>query len=268
MLLSESGFATVDVSMQHHSRWNIIRIAAAVAVVWVPWDARAKDAADDPARKGAELLESASLIKYGFTFGIAGVAITNKGLGKHRQQDDVGITAMPYVSVSPAYVYRLMRGAGITNAYCATKAISLNAHTAQVTANAEAKRQARKSYDGGKVRFDGLKGAQLSSAIFKETGWNIAYAGRCGLTWVTVFGGFPASYDANFKDTEVHSREATARGAFGLSFTPMPYFSLLFGVSRIAVKYVDADDSSKLKFGWAYVAGVGGNVDIFGDLFK
>lgn len=235
-----------------------------------PATVRAGDDADEAAREGAKFLGSASLIKYGFTFGIAGVAITNKGLGKERKQDDIGITAMPYVAISPAYLYRLARGASITNSYCAAKAITLKAAEAQKAANAEAKAQARLSYRGGdhEADFDKLKTDDQADAVRKLTGWDVDYAGRCGWTWITVFGGFPASYNANFKDDGVRNHDTTTRGAFGLAFTPIPYFSVLLGISRIAVKYDLTDESSELRRGWAYVTGIGGNVDIFGELFK
>lgn len=186
-----------------------------------------------------DLASAAGLLRHGVTFGAAAVVVSNAGvsdrLRPHIRQQDLGVTAMPYVALLPSYWSKRR----VTALYCAAKALSLNEHEAAASARAYAK--------------------QIGNAPWQ---------GQRSSCWTTGFGfyaGFPLRYSANFEfagsSPGVRATRALPRGSFGAVWSPVRYFSLVIGLSRIAVPAPKGMTGNVLRHGWAYTIGAGAALD-------
>lgn len=115
------------------------------------------------------------------------------------------------------------------------------------------------------------KGASIgkkSEFVKHVTGWNIKQQGRCWSSAFGFYGGFPSAYEANFEtDSGPTQFKMSVRPLFsaGLAYLPIPYLSVLFGVTRSVVEITEkqsAATADRLQSNWAWSLTIGGTLDV------
>jgi hypothetical protein len=101
--------------------------------------------------------------------------------------------------------------------------------------------------------------------------WNPSQRGSCGWKKVGFWVGRPLNYSAKVRmgENEFANRNMVPKFAFGLTFTPNAYVSVLLGVTVGNAELVQGDGQTiESKTCWAGTFALGGNLDLAGTIFK
>jgi hypothetical protein len=215
------------------------------------------------------------LIRYGVT---GGAAFAVHVPLQPEEQEQAGVSAMPYVAVFP--FWWAIRG-DVTRAYCGEFFSSADGESAMAYANTMATKLARtrKQKTDPSVN-DEYKPSRTE--ILDLTGWDTELKGSCGAARMFgLYWGIPASFNVNGKapDTSdaIKSRDFKPVSSVGLAFAPFAAVSLLLGYTWSHVNDDEIKAGENAMPPIAYAGGknhtvhslsvsVGGNLDLVGAL--
>jgi len=248
-----------------------------------------KDITPKPSKKPdpVEPLNAPSLLKYGVSIGLAAAFSLPSAASRH----GIGVSAMPYVAMFPAY----WRDIGEeTREYCAAHALYMNHRDAQRRADSLARYNAGEDYtedlerrdDGKKHCRPGTKcvllqpgGAASDSpalefdkvdadaAVEQYREWTPGVPGRCFWKKIGLYLGLPTKFTTGYG---VDSAPATnyPKISLGVAIAPAAYVNLLLGATYgdAEVPAMSEGMKTKLESYWQFTLSLGGTADIVGTL--
>jgi hypothetical protein len=219
-----------------------------------------KSLAEEPSL--ADQLKSGVLLQHGVTVGLALAVHTPRPNG-HTHLESLGVSAMPYVLISPRYW-----GMGNIQAkYCAS---------GWAFGTSQSRKNIADEYAGEKGGIKRQSGEDMDAyrqrarqRVLDKTGWNMdaQMYGRCDVApYFNLWAGYPSSFTADAsRSGSSKGYEFESRVAFGWGILLHAYLHLLAGVSYAEFKPGDDRRYASL---WSPVVAIGGNIDVFGLLLN
>lgn len=255
----------------------------------------------DQAEAARDQAQTGKLMANGITIG-AGLAIqTPPPWRAEARQEGLEVVAMPYVIVLPGYWGTPQS----IREYCAAAWTGGDEDSAANAATAIAKKSASRTARAIKTALKlGQSGTQIQQQLLSQYTevnslliisrmkevlaveqsdpaaalclqseaedqlaqweWNPTLRGKCGWRQLGFWLGLPLDYETSARvDGATAERKLDSVVAGGLTYTPGAFFSFLLGVGHVVI-----EDPSAERRSWTGTLGIGGNLDLLGQVFK